>query len=214
MLLSVLNYCGMAVFAATGALVAVRKRLDIVGIWTLAVLTGLGGGVARDVLLGITPPSTFRGWENLTVTTAAAAVVFFFHPQFGALRRTVDVLDAFGVALFAATGALLALDAGTSPFAAALIGVTTGLGGGILRDILVNEVPLLLQGGEMVAIPALAGAALTVAVDEAGASQDWALILGVAVAFGFRVVVMWRGWTAPKAPDNGWATIRRRWRRR
>ena len=108
----------------------------------------------------------------------------------------------------------MAVDAGTSPFAAALIGVTTGLGGGILRDILVNEVPLLLQGGEMVAIPAFAGAALTVAIDEAGRSQDWALVLGVAVAFGFRVVVMWRNWTAPKAPDDAWGTLRRRWRRR
>nr|WP_283242229.1 trimeric intracellular cation channel family protein [Gordonia araii] len=206
-MLSVLNYVGMAVFAASGALIGVRKRLDAFGIWTLAVLTGLGGGVARDLLLGITPPTTFKGWENLTVTSVAAFVVFFFHPQFGSLRRTVDVLDAFGVALFASTGALLAVHADTSPLAAALIGVTTGLGGGILRDVLVNEVPLLLRGGELVAVPALVGAGLTVAVDQAGGGEVWALVVGTSVAFFFRVIVMWRGWTAPYAPDNAWAGI-------
>ncbi|GAA3032543.1 TRIC cation channel family protein [Gordonia defluvii] len=210
MLLTALNYLGIAAFAASGALIGVRKRLDVFGIWTLAVLTGLGGGVARDILLGVTPPVTFKGWENLTVATVSAAIVFFFHPQVGAVRRTVDVLDAFGVALFAATGALTAIHAGTSPIAAALIGVTTGLGGGILRDVLVNEVPLLIQSGEMVAIPALAGAALTVAVDGLGGGPDWALILGTAVAFGFRILVMWRGWTAPRAPDGGCSAHRRR----
>ncbi len=210
MLLNLLNYAGIAVFAATGALLGVRKRLDVFGIWTLGVLTGLGGGVARDVLLGATPPVSFRGWDNLTVATVSAAVVFFLHPQFGALRRTVDVLDAFGVALFSATGALTADLAGTSPMAAALIGVTAGLGGGILRDVLVNEVPLLLRGGEMVAIPAMGGAGLTVAVLEWGGGEDWALIGGTALAFGFRVLVMWRGWTAPYAPENLWArTVRR-----
>jgi len=211
--LTALNYLGIAAFAASGALMGVRKRLDAFAIWTLAVLTGLGGGIARDVMLGVTPPLSFKGWENLTVATATAAVVFFFHPQFGAVRRTVDVLDAFGVALFTSTGALVALHSGTSLFAAALIGVTTGLGGGILRDVLVNEVPLLIQSGEMVAIPALAGAGLTVAIDDLGGGQDWALVVGTAVAFGFRMLVMWRGWSAPQAPSDLWGTVAARVRR-
>ena len=148
------------------------------GIWTLAVLTGLGGGVARDVPAGDHRRAPSR-LENLTGPTAAAAVVSSSIPQFGALRRTVDVLDAFGVALFAATGAPLAVDAGTSPFAAALIGVTTGLGGGILRDILVNEVPLLLQGGRW-SRSLRSRVPRSPSPRRGGRSQDRALVLGVA----------------------------------
>ena len=97
MLLDILNYLGIAVFAASGALIGVRKHIDSFGVWTVALMTALGGGVTRDVLLGINPPVTFQGWQNLAVATAAAAVVFILHPQFGQLRRSVLILDAVGM---------------------------------------------------------------------------------------------------------------------
>ncbi|ADG79872.1 Glycine transporter domain-containing protein OS=Tsukamurella paurometabola (strain ATCC 8368 / DSM / CCUG 35730 / CIP 100753 / JCM 10117 / KCTC 9821 /NBRC 16120 / NCIMB 702349 / NCTC 13040) OX=521096 GN=Tpau_3287 PE=3 SV=1 [Tsukamurella paurometabola] len=202
MLLAVLNYAGIAVFAASGALIGVRKRLDLFGVWTVAALTGVGGGVARDLLLGITPPASFQGWENLTVATVAAAFVFVFHPQFGRLKNSVLVLDAIGMGVFAATGALTALHNDASPFASALIGITTALGGGVLRDILVNEVPLLIQERDLYAIPALTGAFATVLASEWGATDARSLVVGSVLASGFRLVALWQGWRVPVAPED------------
>ncbi|MBS4104346.1 trimeric intracellular cation channel family protein [Tsukamurella paurometabola] len=200
MLLAVLNYAGIAVFAASGALIGVRKRLDLFGVWTLAALTGVGGGVARDVLLGIHPPASFQGWENITVASIAAAFVFVFHPQFSRLRNSVLVLDAVGMGVFSATGALTALHHDASPFAAALIGITTALGGGVLRDILVNEVPLLIQERDLYAIPALTGAVATVVAAQWGATDARSLLVGAVLASGFRLLALWQGWRVPIAP--------------
>ncbi|MET9327715.1 trimeric intracellular cation channel family protein [Tsukamurella sp. NPDC003166] len=202
MLLAVLNYAGIAVFAASGALIGVRKRLDLFGVWTLAALTGVGGGVARDVLLGIHPPASFQGWENLTTATIAAAFVFVFHPQFGRLKLSVVVLDAIGMGVFSAAGALTALHHDASPFAAALIGITAALGGGVLRDILVNEVPLLIQERDLYAIPALAGAGATVLASYWGATDARSLLVGAVLATGFRLLALWQGWRVPVAPEN------------
>ncbi|BDH55952.1 trimeric intracellular cation channel family protein [Tsukamurella sp. PLM1] len=202
MLLAVLNHAGIAVFAASGALIGVRKRLDMFGVWTLAALTGVGGGVARDVLLGIHPPSSVQGWGNLTTATIAAAFVFVFHPQFGRLRRSVLVLDAVGMGVFSATGALTALQHEASPFAAALIGITTALGGGVIRDMLVNEVPLLLQQRDLYAIPALTGAVATVAAWSWGATEARSLVAGAVLATGFRLLALWQKWRVPVAPTD------------
>ncbi|GAA1071495.1 MULTISPECIES: trimeric intracellular cation channel family protein [Tsukamurella] len=202
MLLAVLNYAGIAVFAASGALIGVRKRLDLFGVWTLAALTGVGGGVARDVLLGIHPPASFQGWENLTTATIAAAFVFVFHPQFGRLKLSVVVLDAIGMGVFSAAGALTALHHDASPFAAALIGITAALGGGVLRDILVNEVPLLIQERDLYAIPALTGAGATVLASYWGATDARSLVVGAVLATGFRLLALWQGWSVPLAPEN------------
>ena len=202
MLLAVLNYAGIAVFAASGALIGVRKRLDLFGVWTLAALTGVGGGVARDVLLGIHPPASFQGWENLTTATIAAGLVFVFHPQFGRLKLSVVVLDAIGMGVFSAAGALTALHHDASPFAAALIGITAALGGGVLRDILVNEVPLLIQERDLYAIPALAGSGATVLASYWGATDARSLVVGAVLATGFRLLALWQGWRVPRAPEN------------
>lgn len=202
MLLAVLNHAGIAVFAASGALIGVRKRLDLFGVWTLAALTGVGGGVARDVLLGIHPPSSFQGWGNITTATIAAAFVFVFHPQFGRLRMSVLVLDAVGMGVFSAAGALTALQHEASPFAASLIGITTALGGGVLRDILVNEVPLLIQERDLYAIPALTGAVATVTAHSWGATDARSLVVGAVLATGFRLVALWQGWRVPIAPED------------
>lgn len=213
MLFDFLNYLGIAVFAASGALIGVRKRIDAFGVWTVALMTALGGGVTRDVLLGINPPVTFRGWENLTVATVAAAVVFLTHPQFGQLRRSVLILDAVGMGVFASTGALVALSHGTSTWAAALIGITTALGGGILRDIVVREVPLLIAERDLYAIPALTGAFATVFAHSWGASDNQSLLVGTLIATGFRLLALWQGWRAPLAPDNPARNLWRRIRR-
>jgi uncharacterized membrane protein YeiH len=131
----ILNYAGIAVFAASGAVVGVRKGFDLFGIAMLGVLTGVGGGVLRDVLLDITPPQSIENWPNITVALIAVAVATPFARIVIQMKRAVLVLDAIGMGFFAASGAAIAVDAGASWFAAGLIGMLTAIVGGMLRDV-------------------------------------------------------------------------------
>ncbi len=157
-LLVVLDLLGIFVFSVTGALVAVRKNLDLFAAAVLAGVTGLGGGFLRDVLIGATPPAALADWRYLMVSLAAGLLTFAFHPAIGRLERVVTVLDAVGLALFCVTGALKAVDYGLGPLPAALMGMVTGIGGGIMRDVLAGRVPVIFEG-VLYATPALAGAA-------------------------------------------------------
>jgi uncharacterized membrane protein YeiH len=195
-LLYILELVGIAVFAASGALVGVTKRLDIFGVCVVGVFTALGGGIVRDVLLGIHPPTSLGSWPNLGTSFGMSLLVFFLHSTVGRLRREILVLDALGMGLFASTGAVIALDHGASPLASCLIGGTAAIGGGILRDVLVNEVPLLLQR-DFYAVPALLGSALVVVVSEWGSGTDVALVVGTVFASALRVLALWRNWGLP-----------------
>lgn len=201
MLLDVLNYAGIVVFAASGATVGVRKDFDLWGIVTVGVLTGVGGGILRDVLLGLTPPASVQNWQPVLVALVASLIAFFFHPAFSQLRRTILVLDAFGMGLFATTGAVIALDVHASPFAAAVVGLLTAVGGGILRDVLANDVPLLLQPADLYAVPAALGATV---VGVCGTYTDvphWVwLIVGSVLATGLRLAGLAFKWRLPTAP--------------
>ena len=194
--LVVLDLVGIFVFAVTGALVGVRKELDLFGVLVLAGTTGLGGGFLRDVLIDATPPAALEDWRYLMVPVAAGLLTFWYHPAVGRRERTVSVLDAFGLGLFCVTGALKALDYGLGPVPAALMGMVTGIGGGMARDLLASRVPAIFRG-ELYATPALAGAFVAVA----GAKLDLPILL-VALAGGgvcvvWRLVAMWRNWQAP-----------------
>jgi len=138
--LVVLDLVGIFVFAISGALVAVRKGLDVFGVLVLAGTTGLGGGFLRDVLIGATPPAALEDWRYLLVPVAAGLITFLFHPALGRMERLVNIFDAFGLALFCVTGALKALDFGLTPLPAALMGMVTGIGGGMARDVLAGRV--------------------------------------------------------------------------
>ena len=196
MLLKILELVGIAAFAASGALVGVSKRFDVFGVCVVGVFTGIGGGIVRDLLLGIHPPTSLTSWPLFGTAAVTSAIVFFVHSTLGKLRREILVLDALGMGLFASTGAAIALEADAGPLASALIGATAAIGGGILRDVVVNEVPLLLHR-DLYAIPALLGAALVVAGSSAGLTHDTALVLGTVVATTFRLVAMWRRWSLP-----------------
>jgi uncharacterized membrane protein YeiH len=195
--LVVLELLGIFVFAITGALVAVRKDLDVFGALVLAGTTGLGGGFLRDVLIGATPPTALADWRYLMVPVAAGLLTFWFHPALGRMERTVTVFDAFGLGLFCVTGALKALDYGLGPVPAALMGMVTGIGGGMARDLLASRVPVVFRG-ELYATPALAGALVAVL----GARQELPVILVAAAGAGlctiWRLVALWRHWQAPR----------------
>jgi uncharacterized membrane protein YeiH len=195
-LLVVLDLAGIFVFAISGALVAIRKELDLFGVLVLAGATGLGGGFVRDVLIGAVPPAALADWRYLLVPVAAGLLTFRVHPALGRWERLVGVFDAFGLALFCVAGALKALEYGLGALPAALMGMLTGIGGGMLRDVLAGRVPIIFRS-ELYATPALAGAALVVAGVELGLPGLAVAPAGAVVCLVWRLLAMWRGWQAP-----------------
>jgi uncharacterized membrane protein YeiH len=167
-LLFALNLTGTFAFALNGALTAVRAaRLDIVGVLTLGMITALGGGIIRDVLLGDVPPATFRQWEYLAVAAAGALIAFGFSHRLDRLAMPIELLDAVGLSIFAVTGATKALEYGLGPAQAVILGTVTAVGGGTLRDIVIRKVPSVMHDG-LYAVPAFVGAALVVAAASLG----------------------------------------------
>ena len=154
-------------------LVAVRKDLDVFAVLVLAGVTGLGGGFIRDLLIGAVPPAALADWRYLLVPVVAGVVTFYFHPALGRAERVINVLDAAGLSLFCVTGALKALDYGLGPVPAALLGMVTGIGGGMSRDVLAGRVPLVFRG-ELYATPALVGALVAVLGYRTGVQTDGA----------------------------------------
>ena len=195
-LVVILDLAGIFVFAISGGLVAVRKELDVFGVLVLAGTTGLGGGLLRDVLIGATPPAALADWRYLMVPVAAGLLTFYFHPVVGRVERPVAVFDAFGLALFCVTGALKALEYGLGPLPAALMGMVTGIGGGMLRDLLTGRVPVVFRG-ELYATPALAGAALAVCGERLDLPVLVSALVGGGVCLVWRLLAMWRRWQAP-----------------
>jgi uncharacterized membrane protein YeiH len=194
--LQVLDLVGIFVFGITGALVGVRKKLDVFGIQVLALVTGLGGGFLRDVLIGATPPAALADWRYLAVPVVAGLMTFFLHPGIGRVERLVNVFDAAGLALFCVTGARKALDFGLSPLSAVLLGTISGIGGGVIRDVLSGRVPVVLRS-EIYATPAFLGAGIVVLADAAHYDAAWVTIAGAAVCFVIRLLAIRRGWNAP-----------------
>ena len=201
-LLIVLDMLGIFVFAISGALVAVRKELDIFGVLVLAGTTGLGGGFIRDVLIGAVPPAALADWRYLVVPLVAGLATFYFHPAIGRMERLVNVFDAAGLGLFCVTGALKALAFGLGPVPAALMGMLTAIGGGVARDLLAGRVPVVLRS-EIYATPALVGASPAVAVNTAGFQTWTAALPAAAVCFGWRLLAMRKGWNAPRPSGPG-----------
>ncbi|MFC7535591.1 trimeric intracellular cation channel family protein [Actinoplanes sp. GCM10030250] len=204
--LFVLDLAGTFAFALNGALTALRAaRVDIVGVVTLGMITAVGGGAIRDVLLGAVPPAAFMDWRYLTVAAGGGLIVFWLGSRLERFSGAIDVLDAAGLALFAVTGAGKALEFGAGPVQAIILGAITGVGGGTVRDVLVQRVPSVLSGG-LYAIPALVGAALLVAADHGGVDAVLgvpAALCAAAVCFLIRVAGLRFGWDAPRPPSSG-----------
>jgi len=189
---------GTFVFALSGAMTGVRHRLDLFGVLVLSFAAGNAGGLTRDLLLGATPPPAISDWRYIGVSFAAGLLTFYCSPLIRRLRSSVLVLDAAGLALFAVSGTLKALTAALNPVAAMLLGVLTGVGGGMLRDVLVSEVPAVLHG-EFYASAALAGAAVVVLGHLLRLPTPTGAILGAGLCFVLRYLAIRRGWRLPVA---------------
>jgi uncharacterized membrane protein YeiH len=201
-LLITLDLAGTFVFALSGALVGVRHRLDLFGVLVLAFAAATSGGIARDLIIGDVPPPAIADPRYVLVPVVAGLITFFWHPVVTRLRSSVLVLDGAGLALFAVSGAFKALEFGLGPVAAVLLGGLTGIGGGMVRDVLVAEVPTVFRA-ELYAVAALAGAAVVVAGNLIGL-QPTVLALGGALAcFGLRMIGIRRGWKLPTPRGSG-----------
>ena len=201
--LLVLDLVGTFAFALNGALTAVRAvHVDLVGVITLGMITAVGGGIIRDILLGALPPATFVDWRYLAVAAAGGLIAFLFSRRLSRFGSAIDVLDAAGLSLFAVTGAGKALELGVGPVQAIILGTVTGVGGGTLRDVLIRRVPSVLSSG-LYAIPALVGAALAVISTSTGVNQVLGAPVAVgaaAVCFAIRMVGLRFGLDAPRPP--------------
>lgn len=196
-----LNYAGVAVLAASGAVVGVRKGFDLFGIATLAVLTGIGGGLLRDVLLGIYPPGSIQHWQDVTVCLVGAALATVFARIVIKLNQLVAVLDAVGMGFFATSGAAISVDHGASWFAAAILGVISAIAGSVLRDVSAGDVPMVMGPDDMYAAPAVLGSVLYVMIDRHG-DQWLAVLAGSLVATSLRLGAIAFHWRLPTGPQE------------
>lgn len=195
-LITILDLAGVAVFAVTGALVASRKQMDIVGFALLATVTGIGGGTLRDLVLGLTPVFWVQQPVYVAVCVAVAAIVFFTAHIPESRYRLLLWLDALGLSFFCVVGADKALAAGTGAFIAIVMGVITATFGGVVRDVLGGEIPVILRK-EIYATAAFAGAAAFVGGMLAGIPAVTAALAGFAICLAIRGVALRRGWSLP-----------------
>jgi uncharacterized membrane protein YeiH len=199
-LLLALDLAGTAVFAISGAAVGVKHRLDAFGVCVLAFVAGNAGGIARDLLIGAVPPAAFAGWEHVTISLLAGVITILWHPRLERLQTPILVFDAAGLGLFSVAGTVKALAFGLHPLIAAILGMLTGIGGGMLRDILVREIPVVLRR-DLYALAALAGATVVVVGQLLELPAAAATIGGAVLCFAIRLAAIRRGWALP-APDG------------
>lgn len=197
-LVLVLDLCGTFAFAVSGATAGVRQRLDLFGVLVLSFAASTFGGISRDVLIGATPPAAFQDWRYLAVAMAAGVIAFYWSTLVERLRNPVRMLDAVGLAFFAVAGTHKALVFGLSPVMAALMGMLTGIGGGMARDLLLAEVPAVLRS-DLYAVAALAGSAIVVAGNLLEAPVLVSAGIGGLVCFGLRMAALRWGWQLPMA---------------
>lgn len=193
-----LDLAGTFVFALSGAMAGVKHKLDLFGVLVLSFAAANTGGIIRDVLIGAVPPGAISDWHYLGVSLVAGFVTFYFPARITQRWNPVLLFDAAGLALFAVSGAHKALLYGLNPVMATLLGMLTGIGGGMARDILLAEIPTVLRT-DLYAMAALAGAAIVVVANVLQLPSGPAAFVGAAFCFGLRVLAIRRNWQLPVA---------------
>ena len=197
-LLLVLDLAGTFVFALSGATVGVKSRLDLFGVLVLSFAAGNAGGITRDVVIGAVPPAAISDWRFLGVSVLAGLVTFWRPSAIDRLKSPVLLFDAAGLGLFAVSGTQKALAFGLDPVMAALLGMLTGIGGGMIRDVLLAEIPIVLRA-DLYAVAALAGAAVVVIGAALQLPSTAATVAGAVLCFALRFMAIRHGWHLPMA---------------
>ena len=197
----VLDLAGTFVFALSGAMAGVKRKLDLFGVLVLSFAAANTGGIIRDVVIGAIPPQALKDWRYLGVSLMAGIITFYFPSAVRQRWNPVLVFDAAGLALFAVAGAHKALVYGLNPITATLLGMVTGIGGGMARDILLTEIPTVLRA-DLYAVTALLGAAIVVLAHLLQLPSGPATLVGAALCFGLRVLAMRHHWHLPVARSD------------
>jgi uncharacterized membrane protein YeiH len=196
-LLFTADIAGTILFAIEGATAGLGGHLDAFGVLSLAFVTALGGGIIRDLLIGAAPPASLRDWRYPAAAFSGGALVLLLrHFVTGISPSTLAALDAAGLSLFAVAGTRKALDYDIQPFIAILMGVVTGVGGGVVRDLCLAQVPAVLRV-EIYATAALVGSACLVAALKLRVPPAWAAVAGGSACFLLRMISVWRHWNLP-----------------
>ena len=202
MLLTLLDLVGSLAFALSGASRAIERRLDPFGIAFLAFVAATSGGIVRDVLIGTTPPSAIASWHYCAIACLAGAAVWFAHGAITRLSAPVAFFDALGLGVFAVVGTRRALEAGLSPVMAAMLGMMSAIGGGIGRDILTAQTPMVLQK-DIYALAALLGGSIVAFGSTFGSSDTITATIGASLATGLRLIALKKGWNLPIIGPRG-----------
>jgi uncharacterized membrane protein YeiH len=202
LLLRVFDLIGTFVFAISGAVAGAKHRLDLFGVLVLAIVAGTFGGITRDVIIGAIPPASIRDWKYVAVSAFAGIITFFWSDRLGRFRNAVLLFDAAGLGLFAVSGAGKALAYHLGPGPAALLGMVTGIGGGVVRDVLISEVPAVFRT-DIYALAALAGASLFVGGLYLHAPSTLVAVISAALCFTIRLVAIRRKWQMPVTRSAG-----------
>ncbi|QDL39763.1 trimeric intracellular cation channel family protein [Rhodoferax sediminis] len=200
-LFTILDLAGTFAFAISGAVAAKQRNLDLFGIVVIAYSVACGGGIVRDLCIGAIPPAGLANWRYLMVALVAVLVTLGAYSQVQRLNQPVLLFDAVGLGLFAVSGAQKALLYGHNAEVAILLGTTTAVGGGVIRDVLLTRVPVILQR-EIYASAALAGAVIEVGARTLGWATDWSPWLAMAVCIGLRYLSLQYHWHLPTYADS------------
>lgn len=207
------DVCAVALGSVVGALVAARERFDISGVLFVAITSGLGGGILRDVILQRGTPIVLTSPWLLPTAVVVGAATFLFNQTFHAVHDRLGfgfiALNGAFLAIYTAVGTARGLDAGLPAASCVLLGTITGVGGGLLRDVLVNEQPSVLRPGHLEGLAAVAGASVQVAINGRGDLPVAAAVIGIVVVLALRLLSVWRGWETPPAPTTPWRERRK-----
>ena len=197
MVFEALWIAGILAFAVSGALVGVRKNLDLLGVLVVGTATGIGGGIIRDMIIGVHPPVSFTYWPYWVTALAGSLVVFFLHPSIARIRRLEIIFDALGLGIFSAYGSAVAVSSGLDPITSIFVGTVVAIGGGVVRDVLVNDVPGVLTR-ELYAVSAILGALTSMSLTLMTENLVLATVIGGVLATTLRLVSYKFGWHLPK----------------
>lgn len=198
-LVSLLDWVGTLAFALSGGLLGVRKRFDLFGVLFLSFVVAVAGGMMRDILIGALPPAAITNTHYFMISIAGGLLTFYWYPRVATLQHQILLFDMVGLALFSVIGTQKALDHGINPLMAAIMGMLTGIGGGMARDVLAGEVPFVLRA-DLYAIAALAAGAAVSIGHVIGSTPLVPMLLGVALCIFLRLMAIYLGWRAPVAP--------------
>jgi uncharacterized membrane protein YeiH len=197
-----LDLAGTFVFAISGATAAKQRGMDLFGIFAIAFTVACGGGIMRDLSIGAIPPTGLTNWRYLVAALTATVITIGLFSFVQRLNRPVLLFDALGLSLFAVTGAQKSLAYGHNAEVAVLLGITTAVGGGVLRDILLNRIPVILEK-EIYASAALIGALIVVSGNYfKWLPSDWISLIALTVCFGLRLIALHYHWNLPVYSNN------------